>query len=297
MNVDDQLTIRRAYVTCLRLAQSHYENFPVASRLLARKVRLHVAAVYAFARVADDFADEGNFSPNERLERLDHWRKRLAMVSDENSSSSSVVVHPDENDIFIALSDTIRQHQVPVELFDDLLSAFRQDVTVTRYRTWNDLLDYCRRSANPIGRIVLGLSGFRNERLARQSDAVCSALQVTNFLQDFGRDWRSGRLYLPAEIQEQCGARLSNLKTGVMSDEWRAVFESCSNRTRDLYVSGRPICDEVSGRLRLQLRLTWLGGMEILDRVSEKQYDPFGQRPKLGVADVLPLIWRTVVWT
>ena len=170
-------------------------------------------------------------------------------------------------------------------------------MTVTRYRTWNDLLDYCRRSANPIGRIVLGLSGFRNERLARQSDAVCSALQVTNFLQDFGRDWRSGRLYLPAEIQEQFGARLSDLEIGVVSNEWRAVFESCSKRTRDLYLSGRPICDEVSGRLRLQLRLTWLGGVEILDRVSEKQYDPFGQRPKLGVADVLPLIWRTVVWT
>ena len=297
MNVNDDPTIRRAYITCLRLAQSHYENFPVASRLVPRKLRLHLAAVYAFARVADDFADEGNFSPNERLDRLDHWRKRLTRVRDEDSSSSSSVVHPDEDDIFIALWDTIRRHQLPVELFDNLLSAFYQDVTVTRYRTWDELLDYCCRSANPVGRIVLRLSGFRSERLARQSDAVCSALQVTNFLQDFGRDWRSGRLYLPAEIQEQCGARISDLETGVMSAEWRAVFENCSNRTRDLYVSGRPICDEVSGRLRLQLRLTWLGGVEILDRVSEKQYDPFGQRPKLGFADVLPLIWRTVVWT
>jgi len=294
--VSDYLAIRRAYVTCLRLAQSHYENFPVASRLLARKLRLHLAAVYAFARVADDFADEGNFSPIERLDRLDHWRERLAKVGDEDSSSSAVVVHPDEDDIFIALSDTIRRHQLPVALFDDLLSAFCQDVTVTRYRTWNELLDYCRRSANPIGRLVLHLSGFRSERLARQSDAICSALQVTNFLQDFGRDWRSGRLYLPIEIQEQFGARTSDLETGVMSAEWRAVFESCSNRTRDLYVSGRPICDEVTGRLRFQLRLTWLGGVEILDRVSEKQYDPFEQRPTLGFADVLPLIWQTVVW-
>ena len=192
---------------------------------------------------------------------------------------------------------TLRAFDLPGGWFDDLLSAFRQDVTVTRYATWADLLDYCRRSANPVGRIVLRLSGYRDPALDRRSDAVCSALQVTNFLQDLGRDWRAGRLYVPAEVQAASGADPDDLRRERLTPAWRRAVACCAARTRELYREGRPVCDGVRGRLRLELRLTWLGGMRVLERVTRAGYDPFARRPVLGPRDVLPLVWRAVVWT
>ncbi len=292
--------LRRAYETCIRLAQDYYENFPVASRLLPASVRPHIAAVYAFARVADDFADEGDRPAEERLALLERWGSRLAGIgTTSNRADPAAAEHRDADDIFLALAHTIDTHQLPVGLFDDLLSAFRQDVTVTRYATWADLLDYCRRSANPVGRIVLRISGFRDETLDRRSDSVCSALQITNFLQDFGRDWRAGRLYVPGEIQEECGAEIADLDLDAepLTPAWHAALERCAVKTRELFLDGRPVCDGVTGRLKMELRLTWLGGMRVLDRVGRTRYDPLHDRPTLGLADALPLVWRAVVWT
>ncbi len=301
--------LRRAYATCLRLARRHYENFPVASRLLPSALRPHVAAVYAFARVADDFADEGDWPAATRLDRLARWGERLRRAASGAPSAAAVgdpeaggrgpagAEHPDADEIFLAVGHTLRAFDLPVGWFDDLLSAFRQDVTVTRYATWADLLDYCRRSANPVGRIVLRLSGYRDPALDRRSDAVCSALQVTNFLQDLGRDWRAGRLYVPAEVQAASGADPDDLRRERLTPAWRRAVACCAARTRELYREGRPVCDGVRGRLRLELRLTWLGGMRVLERVTRAGYDPFARRPVLGPRDVLPLVWRAVVWT
>ena len=322
--------LREAYSTCLRLARSHYENFPVASRLLPSSLRPHVAAVYAFARVADDFADEGDCPAATRLHRLALWGERLrraaggapsagadraldepdragdapaedAQAEDaraENAPAGSAgAEHPDADDIFLAVEHTMAAFDLPVAWFDDLLSAFRQDVTVKRYATWADLLDYCRRSANPVGRIVLRLSGYRDPTLDRRSDAVCSALQVTNFLQDLGRDWRAGRLYVPADVQAACGTDLDDLRRERLTPAWHRAVACCAGRTRELFREGRPVCDGVRGRLRLELRLTWLGGMRVLERVTGAGYDPFASRPVLGPRDVLPLVWRAVVWT
>ena len=186
---------------------------------------------------------------------------------------------------------------MPVELFTDLLSAFRQDVTVKRYSNWVELLDYCRRSANPVGRIVLRLAGYTDPILGRQSDCVCSALQITNFLQDFGRDWQNGRLYVPLEIQNECGAKLTDLEAGLVTSEWRETLESCAEKTKELFLTGRPVCDGVTGALKMELRLTWLGGMRVLDRVGQTRYDPLNERPVLGFTDFIPLVWRAVVWT
>ncbi|MDP2390893.1 MAG: squalene/phytoene synthase family protein, partial [Acidobacteriota bacterium] len=185
------VNLQQAYAACQRLAESHYENFPVASRLMPARLRPHVAAIYAFARTADDFADEPGREPEERLRLLEEWRRKL--------------YEPPVDDTFIALHDTIERFDLPIGLFEDLISAFTQDVSTTRYASWNDVLDYCRRSANPVGRLVLRLSGYRDEALDRASDAVCTALQLTNFWQDLAIDWPRGRLYVPEETWRAAG--------------------------------------------------------------------------------------------
>ena len=290
--------LRRAYDSCQRLARRHYENFPVASRLLPAAIRPHIAAVYAFARCADDFADEGTRPPAERLALLDSWQARLLACRSEGAGDEHAPPdHPMASDVFLALGHTMRRYDLPPGLFTDLLSAFRQDVTQHRYESWVELLDYCGRSANPVGRIVLRLSGYRDDRLDRASDSVCSALQITNFLQDFRRDWRQGRLYVPAQVYEACGALVADLDEARLTPAWRAALAACTDRTRALFSDGRHVCNGVSGRLRLELRVTWLGGMRILDRLERTRYDPQTGRPTLGLADAVPLFWNALVWT
>jgi hydroxysqualene synthase len=280
-----------AYAACERLAREHYENFPVASVLLPRAMRPPIAAIYAFARRADDFADEGHLQPSERLELIDRWRQRLqACVSNSNPPASA------DDAVFFALADAIRRHRLPVALLDDLLSAFRQDLTVKRYATWDDLLDYCARSANPVGRLVLRVAGYDDPELDRASDAVCTALQLTNFWQDLAQDWARGRLYVPIDDRDRAGARDLDLDAGRVTPEWQAALRVVASRTRELFAAGRPVCDAVAGRLRFELRLTWLGGTRILDRLERNGFDVFARRPRLTRADAVPLLWRAVVW-
>ena len=282
----------RAYAACERLARTHYENVPVASILLPRGMRPAIAAIYAFARRADDFADEPGYADAERLRLLDDWQRRLHEATAAAPAGSS----PDDL-VFIALADAIRTHRLPVALFDDLLSAFRQDVTVKRYRTWEDVLDYCRRSANPVGRLVLRVAGYHDDGLDRSSDAVCTALQLTNFWQDFQRDWEHGRLYVPLDDRDRADARDEDLDRGRLTPEWKAALRTVAARTRELFAEGRPVCDRVQGRLKLELRLTWLGGSRILDKLEASHFDPFARRPKLTAGDGLPLLWRALTWS
>jgi hydroxysqualene synthase len=280
--------LREAYDACERLAQSHYENFPVASRLLPAHLRPHVAAVYAFARIADDFADEPGRATDERLHLLAEWRRRLHGFPGDSS--------PLSGHVFVALHDTIEKFALPLSLFDDLLDAFVQDVTTTRYQTWAAVLDYCRRSANPVGRLVLLLSGYKDDELNRASDAVCSALQLTNFWQDLAIDWSRGRLYVPEEIWRSHQASPAALDGGRITTEWASALSDCGERTRSLFMNGRPVCDGVSGRLRYELRATWLGGTRILDRLGRSGFDVFHARPKLGTADALVIACGTLLW-
>jgi phytoene synthase len=286
--------LARAYAACERLAQSHYENFPVASRLLPKRMRPHIAAVYAFARGADDIADEGEATAGERQERLRDWRQRLHDAAGADGSGDAP--RRDDDLVFVALGHTIRSLDLPVSLFDDLLSAFGQDTMTTRYDSWRDLLDYCRRSANPVGRLVLRIAGYRDEALDRSSDALCTALQLTNFWQDFGRDWRSGRLYVPHDVMRAAGAREDQLGGAVLPPEWTRALESCVEFTAARYAEGRTVCDGTRGRLRYQLRLTWLGGRRILERITAERSRLLQYRPVLGAADVAPLAWRFSTW-
>jgi len=289
------VSLRQAYAYCEQIAKRHYENFPVASHLLPAKLRPHVAAIYAFARTADDFADEPGYHAGERMRLLRDWRGRLHPPS--RPSASAGPARSGEDQIFIALHDTIERFSLPMQLFDDLLNAFVQDVGTPRYATWADVLDYCRQSANPVGRLVLRLNGYHDDRLDAASDAVCTALQLTNFWQDLAIDWPRGRLYVPDEIWKAHHAEVAALDAKHLTAEWQAALADCGARTRALFERGRPVCDGVSGRLRYELRATWLGGTRILERLEAAGYDVFrSDRPKLGASDALVIACETLLW-
>ena len=284
--------IDAAYRYCQRVAREHYENFPVASSLLPAPMRPHIAAIYAFARRADDFADQPGPDSDERLRLLDGWGARL----DRAVPAMPGMATTGDDLIFIALDNTIQTHRLPRTLFHDLLSAFRQDVTTTRYDTWREVLDYCRRSANPVGRLVLRVAGYDDPALDAQSDAVCTALQLTNFWQDFGRDWRAGRLYVPREVVAACGADEAELNGSALTAPWRAALGRCIAETARQFRAGRAVCDGVRGRLRYELRFTWLGGARTLERVERTGAALLTNRPALGARDVPVLLWRAARW-
>jgi squalene synthase HpnC len=282
--------LEAAYAACERACRTHYENFPVASILLPRRMRPHVAAIYAFARAADDFADEGDRTVDERHRLLQVWRDRLreavAGATSTLQRPSGPGEPPHTQEIFLALGVTVRRLQLPHSLLEDLLSAFEQDVTVTRYATWTDLYDYCRRSANPIGRLVLRTGGHAADDLDRFSDAICTALQLTNFWQDVKSDYGRGRIYLPLEEMRAHHAEEVALNERHVTSQWRDAIAAAVRRTRALFNDGQPLCDRLRGRLGWEIRVTWLGGTRILDRIEAIKFDVLNQRPTLGHADV-----------
>jgi squalene synthase HpnC len=289
-----------AYASCARDARRHYENFPVASHLVPAHMRHHVAAVYAFARAADDFADEGTRPVHERHRLLDGW---LCRLRDAVASEPERLPRPldqgepaNTHEIFVALAATIRDKRLPPPLFEDLLSAFRQDVTVTRYASWSDVMDYCRRSANPVGRLVLRIADYRDSKLDSWSDAICTALQLTNFWQDLKIDFDRGRVYIPEDEMRTFGASPSDLAGPSLTRAWTQVVAAAVVRTRALFREGQPLCDAVRGRLKYELRATWLGGTRILDRLEASEYDMIHRRPSLGVADAPWFAWRMLCW-
>jgi squalene synthase HpnC len=283
--------LARAYGYCEQLARTHYENFPVASRLLPAHMRPHIAAVYAFARIADDMADEGDRPAADRLADLERWGARLDRVVNDGGTDREP-----RGEVFTALRHSIEACALPVDLLHDLLSAFAQDVRVNRYATWADLLDYCRRSANPVGRLVLRIAGYQQPALDTASDAVCTALQLTNFWQDLAIDRAKGRLYVPAEIWQAHGATESDLDARIVSPAWRATLADVTRRTRALFEAGVPVADGVHGRLRYELRATWLGGTRILDKLEAANFDMFTHRPTLSRPDLLRIAWRAMRW-
>ena len=281
-----------AYAACMRMAAQHYENFPVASRLLPPEARPHIAAIYAFARTADDFADEGDHPDAERISALEVWQWRLQEAVSgriEQDGSEAAMV-------FTALSATINKFNLEVQLFEDLLSAFCQDVMVKRYETWADLLDYCQRSASPVGRLVLRVCGYRDAASDRQSDAICSALQLTNFWQDIAVDWGKGRVYVPHEISAAIGASEDSLARGEWTSEWEFALRDAADRTRQMFDAGRPLVDTVRGRLRYELRATWLGGVRVLDKLEARRFDALHHRPKLSWFDGARIVMGAARW-
>jgi len=265
--------------------RAHYENFPVGL-FVPKPRRRYVHALYAFARVADDFADEPVYE-GARARKLDEWEARLHAAYRGEA----------EGPIFMALGETVRQLAIPKELLLDLLSAFRQDTLKDRYETWEELLDYCRRSADPVGRLVLIVFEQRNLGLEPLSDAICTALQLTNHWQDLAIDLKRGRLYVPRELLVRFGVPEWDLNAGRVSEGFKALMAELVRRTRDLYERGRPLCDRVGRELRFEMRLTWLGGSRILDRIEAAGYDVFRRRPRLTALDKAALAWRAWRWS
>ena len=300
MVVGSESTLQEdAYASCARDARHHYENFPVASLLLPRRTRRHVAAVYAFARAADDFADEGEWTVQQRKQLLDGWSDRLrqALSTNDPGVPPRAGEPPNTVEIFVALGSTVRDCSVPEGLLEDLLSAFRQDVDVARYNTWADLLDYCRRSANPVGRLVLRISGKADPQLDAWSDDICTALQLTNFWQDVANDYERGRVYLPLEEQQLHGVQEEDLAEGRITPAWQKALSAAALRTRNLFEAGRPLCDALRGRLRYELRATWLGGTRVLDRLARVNFDVAARRPALGALDAPWFALKMLAWT
>ena len=278
-------TLDSAYDYCARLARSHYENFPVGSVLVPDRLRKHFYSIYSFARIADDFADEAydeDHSEQERLGLIEEWRAMLREAFDGRAT------HP----VFIALADTITQFELPIELFEDLLTAFAQDVIVRSYQSFDQLLDYCRRSANPIGRLILLLFGHQDQQLHAWSDDICTALQLANHWQDVSVDLEKQRIYLPAEDLTRFEVSEDELRSLSAGEGFQRLMKFEVDRTRDLFAHGKPLCTRIGGRLGLELRAVWLGGTLILDRIEQNGYDIFTRRPVITSGDKLKILWR-----
>jgi len=279
MHYSDQ-RIRAAYAECRRLAAGHYENFPVASRLVPRDKRDALAAIYAFARYADDLGDEPGVEG--RLEKLAAWRELL------RECYSGKVSHP----VFLALGDSLERFHLSFDNFGNLLRAFESDVRVNRHRDFSSLLAYCACSANPVGRLVLELFGHRQPDLLALSDCICTALQLANFWQDVAVDLGRDRIYLPLEDLQRFNYTLDDLRAGRVDERWRELLKFEIARTRRWFEQGQPLPDRVAPELRLQLRLTWLGGMTVLRKIELVGYDVFRRRPSLSKLDFVRLYFR-----
>jgi len=274
-----------AFEYCEQLTRSHYENFPVASFFLPRDKRKYVAAIYAFARTADDFADEPGMTPAERIEAINDWDEQLLLSRNVSPR------HP----VFIALSKTIERFEIPVELLRNLLQAFRSDVTTNRYETFEQVLQYCQYSANPVGRLVLLLFNYRSEELMAYSDSICTALQLANFWQDLSVDLQKNRVYLPQEDFRRFRYAEERLLAREYNNEFRNLMAFQVKRTEELFRKGKPLLSEVGKDLALELRLTWNGGMRILQKVAELKYNTLTRRPMLTGFDKAVVLVSSII--
>ncbi len=261
----------------------HYENFPVASVLMPQRFRRPVALIYRFAREADDFADEGDLPPAERLARLDSFSRELDRIE---------AGQPLQIGWFTDLAAIIHEHGLPVQLFRDLLSAFSQDVVKERYTDYAQVLDYCRRSANPVGRLLLVLYGAANEQNNAWGDAICSSLQLINFWQDVAIDYKKNRIYFPQNEMQQYGISETQIAHGDTGGRWLEFMNFQVARTRDYLLSGAPLGRVLKGRLGLEMRMIIAGGDRILGKIENVNYDVFRRRPVLKLHDWLLMLTR-----
>ena len=263
----------------------HYENFPVASILLPSRLRPAVEAIYAFARSADDLADEGDATPEQRLAALNAYEAALARIGQGGT---------DHEPMFERLAQVVREYELPLRPMYDLLSAFKQDVVVSRYQTYDALLDYCARSANPVGFMMLHLYGAADEENIRDSDAICTALQLINFLQDVAVDLHKERIYIPLEDLNRYAISPAALDSASARPRWRSLMKFEVERARSLMLSGAPLALRLKGRIGLELRMVVQGGLRILDAIEAAEYAVFLHRPKLTKRDYIGITWAAL---
>ena len=269
---------------CRRLARSHYENFSVASWFLPGPLRQHFFNVYAYCRISDDLGDEvGNTAAS--LQMLDQWQTELDACYDGHPR------HP----VFVALAETVRKFEIPKHEFADLLTAFRQDQTVTRYETFNDLLSYCRYSANPVGHLVLYLCGYHDSERQLLSDTTCTALQLANFWQDVSTDFAKGRIYLPLEDLRRFGVSETSIRDGENTAAFREMLKFEVERAREWFAQGLPLIAKVDRALAIDIELFSRGGQEILNAIERQHYAVLGRRPAISKTRKLALVARAAL--
>jgi len=269
---------------CRRLARSHYENFSVASWFLPKNLEQDFFNVYAYCRISDDLGDEvGDAAASLRL--LGAWEMELDACYDGQPR------HP----VFVALSETVRKCEIPKHEFVDLLTAFRQDQTVTRYETFTDLLGYCRNSANPVGHLVLYLCGYRDAERQKLSDYTCTALQIANFWQDVTRDYEKGRIYLPLEDLRRFSVNEEAIRSSENSAEFCAMMRFEVERAREWFAQGLPLVGKVDGKLAIDIELFSRGGLEVLKAIEKQDFAVLGRRPAISKARKLALVARAAL--
>ncbi|WP_124949978.1 squalene synthase HpnC [Sulfuriferula thiophila] len=264
---------------------NHYENFPVASILLPRRLRHAVEIIYHFARSADDIADEGDASAGERLAALDGYRAELSRIASNTEP---------QTELFRDLAQVIARHKLPLQPFNDLLDAFSQDVVKTRYANFGEVMDYCKKSANPVGRLMLALYGEHNPRSLAYSDAICSALQIINFLQDIAIDYDKDRIYMPQDELARYNISEAQIARHDSSGAWSPFMLMQIERTRKLLQAGAPLGKVLKGRIGLELRMIIMGGATVLEKLHASKGDIYTQRPVLGTRDWLNMLYRAL---
>ena len=279
----------KAYAFCLNMAKSHYENFPVASILLPKTLRRPIAVIYAFARTADDFADEDNIPAEDRLRLLNAYSQYLSEIADQS--------YVGNDPIFLALQDTVHRFNLPIQLLEDLLIAFRQDVVKSRYKTFNEVLDYCRFSANPVGRLLLHLQGIPTQLQLQQSDAICTSLQLINFYQDIVQDYtEQNRIYIPQDELAAIGideADLIQTDTSLLSPLLRTLYL----RTEQIMSEGLELGSSLSGRLGWEIRAMTLGGLTTLSALIQQPDKALLNRPRLSRRTMMGVILNSAFKT
>jgi squalene synthase HpnC len=269
---------------CRRLARSHYENFSVASWFLPERLRQHFFNIYAYCRISDDLGDEVG-DPSVSLVLLDQWQAEL---------DACYTGHP-RHPVFVALAETVEACDIPQHEFSDLLSAFRQDQTVTRYETFDDLLGYCKNSANPVGHLVLYVCGYRDEVRQELSDSTCTALQLANFWQDVSDDYAKGRIYLPLESLRRFGVTEDDIAAQRNTPAFREMLRFEVGRARDWFRSGRPLISQVDRELAIDIELFSRGGQEILNAIERQRFAVLGNRPAISKPRKLALVARAAL--
>lgn len=270
----------------ISLSKQHYENFPVASFLIPKNKRNDIAIVYWFARTADDIADEGQFSATERIYALDEYEMNFI----------DSLKHKYVDNKFQILSDVVVRNNLNPQCFTDLISAFKQDVVKKRYNNFNEVLDYCKRSANPVGRIVLNVFNIFDEEAYKYSDLICTALQLTNFYQDVEIDYTKGRIYFPLDEMNHFQVTENMFEMKENNDNFSALLKHSVNRTRNLYNEGKNLFKFLNGRLKLEIKWTVAGGEKILSLIEKNDYKIFGKRPKLNKTNFISILFKSIFY-
>lgn len=274
------MNLECSYKKCREIALNHYENFPVGSLLFPEKNRKYVYSIYAFARTADDIADSEDLSEIEKLKKLDEMWKKLELI--ENGDAT-------DDEIFIALADTVKSLNIPVQEFKDLLTAFRQDSVKQRYDRLDELLEYSKYSANPIGHLVLYVSGYNDKRLFELSDSICTALQLANFWQDVSLDLKMGRVYIPKEEMEKYDYNYELLFQRKENNDFIKLMKSLVDYTKLMFEKGKTLENELSGRLKYEFRTIYRGGMKILKKIEDINYRVLSERVSIKTSEKILL--------